>query len=271
MSQEPRHRRCEYRGTNRTRRDVLRGLGLGAGLALAGCVASGESRGTDAEATLTRHLGVTVDHRPEELAVTVPADTYRQIGESPHSIPAGMVAARDRPFLDRIGAELMGQASDRTAAIHAAQSLTATIEYVTDLDSTGRAEFVRYPSETVVETEGDCEDKAILLAGILASDSLDCRTALLFPRGHCATLVARADLPADARTEDPLTVSLDGTEFVYVEAVEAVEPGLTARDYGTRERLAAYTDGWHVLDASAVVATVENELGRRLRTIPTAV
>jgi hypothetical protein len=31
--------------------------------------------------------------------------------------------------------------------------------------------------------------------------------------------------------------------------------------------LAAFTDRWHVLDPGAVVETVEQELGRRLRTL----
>jgi hypothetical protein len=250
------------RERSRTRRDLLRGLALGAGVGLAGCLtAAGTPR---SPGRIARRFEFAVGHRRETIRVTVPASLAARVDGATHSVTATMRAARDRQFLDTVGRELVARAGGRAAAVLAAQSLAAGIEYVTDLDSVGRREFVRYPVETVRDAEGDCEDKAILLAGLLSSEAIGCRTALVFPRGHCATLVARADLPAGDLADDPLTVTLGGTEYVYVESVESVTPGRAARDYGERPWLGAYTDRWHVLDAGAVVDTVEAELGRRL-------
>jgi transglutaminase-like putative cysteine protease len=266
MSNESRRPTDGGHESNRTRRDLLRGAAFGTGLALAGCLAGGE-RATRSPGSLSRRLEFTTGHRRETVRATVPTAVYERVDDATHSIAAAMAAARERDFLDRLAGELVARTNDRTSAILAAQSLASGIEYVTDPESVGRAEFVRYPAETLLDGEADCEDKAILLAGLLASEALDCRTALVLPRGHCATLVAREDLPADRLAADPLTVTLDGTTFVYVEAVSALAPGRAARDYGARRRLAAFTDRWHVLDPGAVVETVEQELGRRLRTL----
>jgi hypothetical protein len=81
------------------------------------------------------------------------------------------------------------------------------------------------------------------------------------PRNHCATLVARSDLPPGL-VATPLTVTLGGTEFVYVEAVERVSPGEWARDYGERPILAAYRDRWHLVDAGAVLDATVTALDR---------
>ena len=246
-------------GARWTRRGLL--CALGAGVGLAGCVAGGRSASGDGSVHSRRF---DVPGAGDPVAVDVPAARYRRVRDAPHSFAATTAAAREWDRLDRLAARLRRRVPSRAAGIRAAQALVAGIDYATDRESTGRAEYVRYPAETLVDGEGDCDDKAVLLAGLLASDALDCRTALLMPERHCSTLAARADLPPALLASDPLTVVLGGTEFVYVEAVEAVEPGTTARDYGTRPLLAAYTDRWHVLDASAIASAAGDELRRRL-------
>ena len=42
-----------------------------------------------------------------------------------------------------------------------------SLEYVTDLESMGEKEYVRYPVETLIDGVGDCEDTSILMAAIL--------------------------------------------------------------------------------------------------------
>jgi hypothetical protein len=267
MDESRRHSTPSYRTDDRadggagwTRRGLLGTLG--AGVALAGCVARGRSGG--GEEPIQRAFTVPAEQGHERVGVDVPVGRYRRARNATHSFAAAMAAARGWDMLDRLAARIRRLAASRGAGLRAVQALTAGIDYATDRESTGRLEYVRFPAETLVDGEGDCDDKAVLLAGLLAADAFDCRTALLMPEGHCATLVARADLPAELLAPDPLTVALGGTEFVYVEAVEAVSPGRTAREYGTRPRLAAFTDRWHVLDARAVAAAASDELGRRL-------
>jgi len=244
---------------------MRRGLlgALGAGAALTGCVTRGRS-GSGGEERIQREFTIPTGRGHGTVAVGVPADRYRRARNTAHSFGATMAAARGWDVLDRLASRIRRLASTRETGLRAVQTLTAGIDYATDRESTGSVEYVRFPAETLVDGEGDCDDKAVLLAGMLASDAFDCRTALLMPEGHCATLVARTDLPSTLLASDPLTVVLGGTEFVYVEAVEAVTPGTTARNYGTRPRLAAYTDRWHVLDARAIATATGDKLGRRL-------
>lgn len=42
-----------------------------------------------------------------------------------------------------------------------------SLDYVFDADSRGEEDYVRYPVETLVDGEGDCEDASVLLAAIL--------------------------------------------------------------------------------------------------------
>ena len=42
-----------------------------------------------------------------------------------------------------------------------------SLRYVTDMESRGEEEYVRYPIETLVDKEGDCEDVSVLLGSIL--------------------------------------------------------------------------------------------------------
>lgn len=48
-----------------------------------------------------------------------------------------------------------------------------SIPYENDLSSTGQIEYPKYPAETLYDYCGDCEDKAILLAGILRECGFD--------------------------------------------------------------------------------------------------
>jgi len=51
-------------------------------------------------------------------------------------------------------------------------------DYATDLSTTGYEDYTRFPIETLVEQQGDCEDTSIMLASLL--DSLDVETALVY-------------------------------------------------------------------------------------------
>ena len=53
------------------------------------------------------------------------------------------------------------------AVLMSAQFVQSGIEYKTDIESRGCEEYPKYPVETLYEMCGDCEDKTILLAGII--------------------------------------------------------------------------------------------------------
>ena len=79
-------------------------------------------------------------------------------------------------------------------------SFVQSLRYVSDLDSKGEEEYVRFPIETLVDGEGDCEDLAILAASILHEMGYDVLLVVL--PDHLA-------LAVDCRDVD------EGTFFTY--------------------------------------------------------
>lgn len=251
------------RPTSTTRREYLAVLGAGVLTRLAAGGADGGPTAPRNEATLSTSHEVRIDGETGHLQVAVPREHYRRVTEASHSFSAAFAAAQDQPYLAAVTGDLAASTTDRGGTVLAAQSLAAGITYATDEASTGVVEFVRYPAETLVAGVGDCEDVAILLAGLLARPPLECRTGLLVVPGHCATLVARADLPERLIAAEPVTVTLGGTEYVYVEAVRPVQPGRAAKDYGSRPHVAAYDGRWTVLNAGVLVEWGRDEFDRR--------
>ena len=246
-----------------TRRQFLRALGVGVVGGTVCVAAKDTSAEPQDEATLVSQHEIRTDNRVARLQITIPRARYRRVTDAEHSFSETFAAARSQSYLTPVMAEIARRTPDRASAIRAAQSLTARITYISDEASTGEFEYVRYPAETLVDECGDCEDKAILLAGLLSRSPLNCRTALLIVPHHCATLVAREDVPSELLVADPISVTLDGIKYVYVEAVGTVRPGEAARDYGSRPHVAAYDGRWTVLDTGVLLEWAEKVVDRR--------
>ena len=250
------------RQTN-TRRQFLAALGVGSLVGPAWYASENSSAESRDDAMLTSDHEVRIDGRTTEVQIAVPKARYQRVTDAEHSFSKGFAAAQRQSYLAAVTADIAARTADRASAIRAVQSLAARITYVTDKEATGEVEFVRYPAETLVDGCGDCEDKAILLAGLLGRPPLDCRTALLVVPNHCTTLAARDDLPRELLAPDPLSVTLGDTEYVYVEAVETVQPGRAARDYGDLPHVAAYDGNWTVLNAEALFEWAREMSNRR--------
>jgi len=86
------------------------------------------------------------------------------------------------------------------------------IPYSKDVDSTGHADWPRYPIETILDETGDCEDLAILCSAIIAR--LGFSVVLLHYPGHLAFGVAGADHLKGEYIVEPGT----GRRYYYGEA-----------------------------------------------------
>jgi len=84
-----------------------------------------------------------------------------------------------------------------------------SIKYVNDRDSTGQDEFQKYPLETLYSENGDCEDSALLLAGILRE--LGYGTCLLHLPHHVAVGIMGDD------SLEGSYYDYDGEKFFYIE------------------------------------------------------
>ncbi|RJX19277.1 MAG: hypothetical protein C4575_08875 [Desulforudis sp.] len=83
------------------------------------------------------------------------------------------------------------------------------IKYALDNVSKGVEEYPRYPLETLVDQEGDCEDHSILLASVLKE--MDYGVILIyFPGEHMAVGVKGKDLPG-------AYYEYEGARYYYVE------------------------------------------------------
>lgn len=84
-----------------------------------------------------------------------------------------------------------------------------SLEYRLDADSTGYDEYPKYPLETLVDMNGDCEDSSILLASLLRE--MGYGAVLLNPPGHMAVGVKGSD------TIPGTYYLVDGIRYYYVE------------------------------------------------------
>lgn len=69
-----------------------------------------------------------------------------------------------------------------------ALAFAQSVEYVSDLESTGHDDYWKYAIETIYDQVGDCDDSAILAAAVL--HRMGYQVALLFPPSHAAVGVA---------------------------------------------------------------------------------
>lgn len=92
-----------------------------------------------------------------------------------------------------------------------AASFVQELPYVTDKESLGELEYVRYPIETLVDGVGDCEDKSILLASLLRE--LGCEVVILEFPNHAAVGV-------EAERDDAYGsyANYGGKKYFYLEA-----------------------------------------------------
>lgn len=90
-----------------------------------------------------------------------------------------------------------------------AMNFIQNIEFVTDMESTGREEWPKYVTETVYDECGDCEDKAIFLAGILKTLNYD--VVLIAFDGHLGVGIAGDD------NIDGVNYEYKGRKYFYIE------------------------------------------------------
>ncbi len=84
-----------------------------------------------------------------------------------------------------------------------------SIQYMDDMAAKGIAEYPKYPIETLFEQNGDCEDKAALLAKLLKL--LGYGSVLLVSRDHMAV---------GLQTSGNGNLSYDGANYYYIETTE---------------------------------------------------
>lgn len=117
-------------------------------------------------------------------------------------------------------AEALAGILDSTAEDNGFESKRKTVEfvidfvqnlpYVTDNVSRGYDEYPKFPTETLVDSDGDCEDTAILLASILQADPFNYDMILIGPPEHMAAGIYSEVINGNY-------YELDGRDYYYIE------------------------------------------------------
>lgn len=194
-------------------------------------------------------------HASRDWAVDleVPAARYREAAEAERSVPRSFEAATTSSLTDAVAASLTRQFEDAgiespLARLAVTTSFVRAREYVRDERSTGRLEYPRYAAETLVENRGDCEDLAVVLAGVLAAPPFGLDPALVFFSGHVGVGVdpTRFDVGADR------LLRAGSREYVYVDASTDVPLGTVPEEYRNPGVVAVYDGRWRHVDLLAL-------------------
>jgi len=125
------------------------------------------------------------------LTVSIPGEDYYYYKDQPRTLnfPIYVTDTDLTVFfianLFKSNAQSEGYDSYQTASFVLA--FVQSLPYTSDINSTGYAEYPRYPVETLVDEGGDCEDTAILYAAIMQASPLNYDAILISPPGHMAT------------------------------------------------------------------------------------
>ena len=159
------------------------------------------------------------------ITVVVDVDTYDQVRSVNPGKPSDPADPDFTPWVvegataevDRAAAAIRRIANERAYSrfqeAAAVLGFAQSVEYTLDEDSTGQAEYWRFPVETIHDETGDCEDTTILAAAVLRR--LGHRVLPLLAPGHAALgVVAPPDLPGTF-------VEYDGVRYYYCETTAA--------------------------------------------------
>ena len=84
-----------------------------------------------------------------------------------------MISEHSRSLMQTLTNELSEYANSEAEQVNLALTFVQSLPYVSDEETKGTDEYVRYPVETLVDGCGDCEDKVALLSAMLYEMDID--------------------------------------------------------------------------------------------------
>lgn len=114
-------------------------------------------------------------------------------------------------YLAEIASQFKQVGESDSDVVNHAMSFVQQLEYTLDEVATGIQQYTYYPLETLNDAGGDCEDTAILLAGLLQEIGYGCVLLAFWDEQHMALGVAGEESIPGTSYEH------DGTHYYYVE------------------------------------------------------
>jgi len=147
-------------------------------------------------------------------------DFYKNKTRVPHG---ASYVTWDDPAIKEIAKEFLDMAKqknlDRLGALFLATSFVQSLDYMEDF-GVGYDEYPKYPVETLIERNGDCEDSSYLMCSLLWGMEQPC-VLLKFP-GHMAIGFRVTDSPPFDNSSFPVTYYyvddiFGGSYYLYIE------------------------------------------------------
>lgn len=138
-------------------------------------------------------------------SLTVNKDRYEEYQNKEHleSMPTALrehvlegICPEIVELARQIKKQCIGRGLTTFHQVSAVMSFQQSLKYVYDIDSKGCEEYIRYPLETLVDKEGDCDCHSICSAALLHAMGYDVALLrIVFPKGdgHLALAVEGAD------------------------------------------------------------------------------
>ncbi|WP_229783180.1 copper amine oxidase [Haloarcula pellucida] len=167
--------------------------------------------------TLSRTFEQQTDSGPTALSISVPEVLYQYYKSRDRTREYGAYVSDtyDDQYIksivdefERFGEE---QGLNDVGVINLMTSFVQNLEYTSDTVSAGYNEYPKYPIETLVDREGDCEDSCILLASMLEQFGYGSTLLVFRDKQHMALGIAGGeDVPGTYYKKD-------GQRYYYVE------------------------------------------------------
>ncbi|MDK2915966.1 MAG: hypothetical protein PWR25_523 [Euryarchaeota archaeon] len=182
-----------------------------------------------------------IDGGVQTTEVTVPKALFGEHRKTPRfsdyaSWGRYALASSDRPFLEDLARRIAPPAANPDAEYFRLMNLVFFVQqipYDNDENATsyiegalpryamykgGGVEYPKYPVETLVDGRGDCEDAAILMAGLL--DALGYDTVLLRYSDHMALGIRMGEFNPYYARYTPRYFTYGGQHYYYVEGTD---------------------------------------------------
>lgn len=293
MSPTPPSNSTDQRKRQTTRRGFLGSAALLAGAAFTGCLGSGPSSPTpEPIADLPASVADPRFVRTREddwfrlqfkwfnaiewnVAFDVPVAEYESRVTATRSLAAvfddALACENCRSLAASIGRAIDDAGvTDPLNRVRVATSFVRALQYVPDDEATGSKEYPRFAVETVVENKGDCEDFAVVFAGIFGSPVFDLDPKLVILPGHTGIgLSAKAlgiegsgdpDAESDGVESGLPTLTVDGEELLYIDPTYPVGLGIVPEPYREYGVVATYDGDWRIEDHQALATHIRRSV-----------
>lgn len=197
----------------------------------------------------------TLDDRPWQFRSRVPKQAVRSARERSRSIPRCYREAMTSSVTATVAGRLADDLSTLESTWERLRVVTRFVQsrrYQEDRAATDQVEYPKYVAETLVDNGSDCEDFAVLLAGLLSELSTDYDPVLVFYHDHVGVGIDPATVgePAD-EAADPLVTAGDQS-YLYAEVTTTLPVGTVPDPYRNEDVLAVYDGGWRYVDVETV-------------------